>query len=318
MNMQVSAGVTRALGRMHARRIARKKAFLERTLGFSKEQIQEEMRALRKVMFTRKEQGESFHVLSQSELGLLENQVMAYAATKQLTVLGNGRDGALAPAYGVIRHNLLSGEAPVSTDEFRRASDIIIHSLLDAAVREFNIAPDKAVALFVWRAGLAFGIPALQAGFQRFAHLGARRDEQTLKTHLYHKEMPPGFRNWPLSELRVLIMDPMLATGNTVVAGIYYLKSFGVSSENIRVASIISAPEGVDQVLNTFPGVKIIVGNHDECLNSRGYIKPGLGDFGDLFGHTTEDSLILRGHGILSEDGMQALNNRVAALAAKQ
>jgi uracil phosphoribosyltransferase len=86
-----------------------------------------------------------------------------------------------------------------------------------------------------------------------------------------------------IAERDVIIVDPMLATGNTAVAAISEIKALGV--KNIKYMCIISAPEGVDNVQKNHPDVDIYCGVMDEGLNEDKYIMPGLGDAGDrIFG----------------------------------
>jgi len=81
----------------------------------------------------------------------------------------------------------------------------------------------------------------------------------------------------------VILVDPMLATGNSAVAAISRLVE--LKARSMKIVCLVAAPEGVDKVLSIFPGVTIVAAALDRCLNSHGYILPGLGDAGDrLFG----------------------------------
>lgn len=109
-------------------------------------------------------------------------------------------------------------------------------------------------------------------------HIGLYRDEKTLEPHEYYCKLPKG-----IEDKLCILLDPMLATGGSVSAAITQLKKRGCT--NIRLMSIIAAPEGIKHVVSVHPDVKIFVATCDRQLNSVGYILPGLGDAGDrLFG----------------------------------
>ncbi len=81
----------------------------------------------------------------------------------------------------------------------------------------------------------------------------------------------------------MLLLDPMLATGNSTAHAVRLVKEAG--SESVTLISIIAAPEGIERVTSEFPDVHIVVAAIDRGLNERGYIVPGLGDAGDrLYG----------------------------------
>lgn len=121
--------------------------------------------------------------------------------------------------------------------------------------------------------GMMSLIPAAKVG-----HIGLYRDPETLSPVDYYSKLPPD-----VSERDMIIVDPMLATGGSAIAGIDVLKRAGCKS--IKLVNLIAAPEGIAAVQKAHPDVDIFVANVDECLNDHGYIVPGLGDAGDrLFG----------------------------------
>ncbi len=136
-----------------------------------------------------------------------------------------------------------------------------------------------------------FGIiPILRAGIgmvngihnmmpqAKVGHIGLYRDEETLEPVEYFCKLPEN-----AEELEIFLIDPMLATGGTAVDAIRMLKEKGV--KNIKFLCLISCPEGVEKVQKIHPDVDIYTASHDEKLNEKGYIIPGLGDAGDrLFG----------------------------------
>jgi uracil phosphoribosyltransferase len=116
-------------------------------------------------------------------------------------------------------------------------------------------------------------IPLARVGF-----VGLYRDEETLKPVQYYFKVPDR-----LDERLVIVVDPMLATGNSSVAAIDLLK--GAGATNIRFLCLLAAPEGVARMKQAHPDVPIVTAALDRGLNEKGYIMPGLGDAGDrMFG----------------------------------
>ncbi|MFT7594423.1 MAG: uracil phosphoribosyltransferase [Paracoccaceae bacterium] len=116
-------------------------------------------------------------------------------------------------------------------------------------------------------------IPLARVGF-----VGLYRDEKTLKPVQYYFKVPEG-----LDDRLVIVVDPMLATGNSSVAAIDLLKNAGAT--NIRFLCLLAAPEGVARMHQAHPDVPIVTASLDSGLNDKGYIMPGLGDAGDrMFG----------------------------------
>lgn len=112
----------------------------------------------------------------------------------------------------------------------------------------------------------------------KVAHVGLYRDEETLQPHVYFEKYPKEIK-----EAIVIIVDPMLATGGSATAAIEMVKKQG--AKNIRLVSLVGAPEGVACVEKQHPDVDIYLAALDEKLNEKGYIVPGLGDAGDrIFG----------------------------------
>jgi len=108
--------------------------------------------------------------------------------------------------------------------------------------------------------------------------VGLFRDEETLKPVTYYQKMAPN-----LDERIALILDPMLATGGSVIATIDMLKKAGC--KQILGIFLVAAPEGIRNLEEKHPDVDIYVASVDEKLNENGYILPGLGDAGDkIFG----------------------------------
>jgi uracil phosphoribosyltransferase len=108
----------------------------------------------------------------------------------------------------------------------------------------------------------------------RMAHIGLYRDPGTLECVEYYFKAPEG-----LSERTVIVVDPMLATGNTAIAAVDRLIEAG--AREIRMACLLASPEGISKFQGHHPKVRIWTAAIDERLNEHGYILPGLGDAGD-------------------------------------
>ncbi len=138
----------------------------------------------------------------------------------------------------------------------------------------------KKVAIVpILRAGLGFVdgvldvIPAAKVG-----HVGLYRNEETLEPVEYYFKMPQD-----IDKRMVIITEPMLATGGSIIAAVDLLKKRGI--KNIKVMCLVVAEPGVQAVEAVHPDIQIYTIGYDKQLNERGYITPGLGDAGDrLFG----------------------------------
>ncbi len=141
------------------------------------------------------------------------------------------------------------------------------------------IAGKKVAVIPILRAGLGMVeglldlIPAARVG-----HIGLYRDPETHEPHTYYCKFPAD-----IEQRTCLVVDPMLATGGSLVAAVTYLREAGV--RDIRLLCVLAAPEGIARVLESDPDVQLYVGAVDRCLNEHAYIVPGLGDAGDrIFG----------------------------------
>jgi uracil phosphoribosyltransferase len=137
----------------------------------------------------------------------------------------------------------------------------------------------KLVIVSILRAGngLLEGMLDLMPS-ARVGHIGIYRDPETLQPIEYYMKVPED-----IAERRVIVVDPMLATGNSVSAAIARLKERG--AKDIKLVCLLSAPEGVRHVAGDHPDIQIFTAAIDSHLNGHGYIVPGLGDAGDrMFG----------------------------------
>ena len=141
------------------------------------------------------------------------------------------------------------------------------------------ISGKKQCIVSILRAGngmLDGMLELLQAA--RVGHIGLYRDPETLQPVQYYCKVPED-----IAERDVIVVDPMLATGNSAAAAIDRLKERGAT--RIKLVCLLAAPEGVRTMLEHHPDVMVTVASLDERLNEHGYIVPGLGDAGDrIFG----------------------------------
>ncbi len=126
--------------------------------------------------------------------------------------------------------------------------------------------------------GTARRLPARSCPGARVGHIGLYRDPKTLVAVEYYFKMPGG-----MSERDAIVLDPMLATGNSAVAAVERLKE--AKPRSIRFVCLVSCPEGIRNFQAAHPDVPIYTAAIDRELNDHGYILPGLGDAGDrIFG----------------------------------
>lgn len=142
-----------------------------------------------------------------------------------------------------------------------------------------RLAGKKVAVVPVLRAGLGMVDGVLQlVPSARVGHIGMFRDPVTHEPQPYYCKLPAD-----IEERTCLVVDPMLATGGSLVAAIKYLRDAG--AQDVRVLVLVAAPEGVRTVLDADPDVRIYTCSVDRCLNENAYILPGLGDAGDrIFG----------------------------------
>ncbi len=123
--------------------------------------------------------------------------------------------------------------------------------------------------------GILRTLPYARSGF-----LAMKRDEDTAQSKLFYENIPS------LENKTVFLLDPMVATGGSLIDGIDYLKSKG--AKRIISLNILGAPEGVQNVQEAHPDVDIYIAQIDERLDENNYIRPGLGDAGDRAFNTND------------------------------
>ncbi|XP_010528544.1 PREDICTED: uracil phosphoribosyltransferase [Tarenaya hassleriana] len=153
-----------------------------------------------------------------------------------------------------------------------------IMSPMGTATVEF-IDPREPVAVVpILRAGLALAEHASSVlPANKMYHLGMSRDEETLQPTVYLNKLPDEFSK----NSRVFLVDPMLATGGTIVAAMELLRERGLGTEQIKVISAVAAPPALKKLNEKFPGLHVYTGIIDPEVNEKGFIVPGLGDAGD-------------------------------------
>lgn len=151
--------------------------------------------------------------------------------------------------------------------------DVEVQTPLVKAIGK-QIAGKKLGIIPILRAGLGMvnGLLELMP-MAKVGHVGLYRDPETLKPVEYYCKLPSD-----LSERRIIVTDPMLATGGSASAAITLLKEKG--ARDIQLMCLVAAPQGVEAVNKEHPDVRIYVAALDEDLNEHGYILPGLGDAG--------------------------------------
>ena len=199
--------------------------------------------------------------------------------------------------HPLVRHKLgLLRRADTSTSKFRDLTREITNLLTYEAFRNLEmeritvegwagpvevekLSGKKVAVVPILRAGIGMLqgvldlIPAARVNV-----VGLYRNEDTLEPVRYYRKLSQD-----LAQRLAVILDPMLATGNSLIATIDMLKEAGCA--DIRAICLVAAPEGVRNLERSHPEVEVFAASMDERLNDRGYILPGLGDAGDrLFG----------------------------------
>jgi uracil phosphoribosyltransferase len=199
--------------------------------------------------------------------------------------------------HPLVRHKLgLLREKDISTKDFRELASEVGMLLAYEATRNL---PAEKVTIQTWSGTLAVDrikgkkitiVPILRAGLgmmdgvlkavptAKVSVVGLYRDEKTLQPVAYFQKLVQD-----IDQRQAMILDPMLATGGTLVATIDMLKAAGC--RDILGIFLVAAPEGIARLQQTHPEVDLYVAAIDERLNEDGYILPGLGDAGDkIFG----------------------------------
>ena len=208
--------------------------------------------------------------------------------------------------HPIVKHNLSTiRDKDTDCERFKNALKRITYSLIYEATANLPTASkiietplcEASCEVFDSRAQLIIA-PILIAGmifcevaqellpFANVHHVGMYRDEETLEPVWYYDKRKEIKED--KDKVFVLLLDPMLATGNSAVDAVENFISKGVKEENIIFVSLICSPEGVKRLTNAYSKVQIISACLDNKLNSKGYILPGLGDAGDRIYNTLD------------------------------
>ncbi|MFV0512596.1 MAG: uracil phosphoribosyltransferase [Jhaorihella sp.] len=199
------------------------------------------------------------HPLVQHKLTLMRENATPSSVFRQLL-----REITLLLAYEITREMPLAERTIRTPLEEMQAPNLAGRNMaLVSILRAGNGMLDGVLEL----------VPQARVGF-----VGLYRDEATLEPVQYYFKVPSA-----LEERLVIVVDPMLATGNSSAAAVDLLK--GAGARNIRFLCLLAAPEGVARMTSAHPDVPIVTAAVDRQLSDKGYILPGLGDAGDrMFG----------------------------------
>jgi uracil phosphoribosyltransferase len=191
-------------------------------------------------------------------------------------VLARLREKSTPPAqFRVLCHQISLLLALEATRDLRTET-ALVNTPLEACTGRVLAQP--LVAVPILRAGLGMLDPIVDLFPDvSVGYIGLERDHETARARSYYCKLPP------LTGARVMLVDPMLATGGSAVQALDVL--FERGADDVCMLNIVASPEGVQAVQASHPRVRIFAGALDRELNGRKYILPGLGDFGDrLYG----------------------------------
>ena len=181
--------------------------------------------------------------------------------------------------YGLFRSTIRDISSILAYEVLRTLRVRTVEVQTPMELTEGHEVDEEVIVVPIMRAGLG-----MIDGFvhylpeARVGHLGMYRDDTTHEPVDYYSNIPSGIEN-----ARVIIVDPMLATGGSAARAIRHLKKLG--AQRITLVTLVSAPEGIDFVQSSHPDVDIFTAVIDRELDENAYIRPGLGDAGDrIFG----------------------------------
>ncbi|MBE9059747.1 uracil phosphoribosyltransferase [cf. Phormidesmis sp. LEGE 11477] len=156
--------------------------------------------------------------------------------------------------------------------------DMTVETPLTTCPATFVDPEVPVVVIPILRAGLAL-VEGIQSTVpnSRTYHIGLARDEETLEPFWYLNKLPERFE----PNTRIMISEPMMATGGTMMATLAELTQRGVDPALVRIVSVVTAPPALQKIADSYPAVGIYAAMIDEGLDENGFIVPGLGDAGD-------------------------------------
>jgi uracil phosphoribosyltransferase len=199
----------------------------------------------------------------------------------------------------VVKHPLLAHALTVLRDRDTGTADFRLHAgiasqiMLVEATRDLRLSPKAIVTPLTETEGMALDervvlVPVLRAGLAMLmaiqdmlldaavGFVGLERDEKTAVAREYYQKLPAVH-----DADRVLVLDPMLATGGSLDDTVAILRDRGC--RRISLICIVSAPEGMQRIQERYPDIQVYTASMDESLNEQKFIVPGLGDFGDRY-----------------------------------
>lgn len=197
-------------------------------------------------------------------------------------------------SHPLIDHSLtILRDRDTDSGTFKRHAAIVSQLLIVEATRDIPVSDKQVETPLASMSGKTIEkslvlVPVLRAGLSMLyaaseflpwasvGFIGLERDEKTAVAHEYYKKFPSD-----LHQKRILILDPMLATGGSLIDTMTALQKKG--ARDVRAVCVVAAPEGVEMVNSRFPGMPIYTASIDDHLNEQKYIVPGLGDFGDRY-----------------------------------
>ncbi len=187
-------------------------------------------------------------------------------------------------------------DALVSRERFRKCAKQVIRLLMEASL---NVLPYQAKVVTtpvgekyqgLSRSSLICGVSIIRAGESMeevlldycpdvpIGKILIQRNRQTLLPKLYYSSFPKD-----LKDRFIFLMEPMLATGGSAVTAIELLLSLGVREDRIILVNLLTVREGIHAIMSRFPDVRIVTSSIERELSDRGYMIPGIGDFGDRY-----------------------------------
>lgn len=203
----------------------------------------------------------------------------------------------LPPTPGLIALHTQARDATAGQEQFVRATGRIIRLLLETALSHldhqshavatptgFVFEGVRAVQPELYAVTIPRAGDALEIGLReirpdaRFGKILIQRDPVTKQPTLLYRKLPPD-----IAGRQVLLLDPTIATGGTLLTAINELVAAGVEESDILVVNVLTCPEALATVLSRRPDIRIVTSHIDRTLTDQAFMQPGIGDFGDRY-----------------------------------
>ncbi|WP_245650174.1 uracil phosphoribosyltransferase [Millisia brevis] len=225
-----------------------------------------------------------------SQLSEISNGTNGFDPRRDRRVIELPRTAALLDAHTRMRDHTASRE------NFVTHSRRVFRALLEAAVCELpfesidvrtppghtfrGVRPTCSVcAVAVVRAGesIESEVWSILPG-ARIGKILIQRDRATSQPHLYYSHLPPR-----IGDGHVLLLEPMLATGGSLLTALDVLRAAGVTDDRVVVVNVLASPSGLRRVVERHPDLRIVTSSIEESLDINNFMIPGIGDFGDRY-----------------------------------